>query len=408
MNRTRDERPGWECAPTLVAVFLVACSGSATSAEAPASDAGSDGSFDSSDARVGDASLPPDAGGKTDAGAPTDAAAAPEDGGHGNPLTELAACLGPSKPLTLSGQMPYLSVPVGSQAGDFVLDFGSNFSSIDLSAFAPPGPSTSGCNASLLGVVCTVAGFAFFGPPASVQLTTENYSGVGGAVRQAGIVGTDFLSEDVITLAYAAGLVFASPSTGFCSDTALRAAGFAPLTTAGFYENDLTKLEALSLVDSSGPANDTVPDIPTVPVSVAGANALAQLDTGFDDDLTPFSVNINQAFYAEITAAAPSALVRDPSLDTTLTTCVSGVSQSVTGYRLAASTTFDFLTDGGAVARSYASTAIFVKSAPAAAQGCGGISTWTVPAAQVAASYFNEMQIVLFDPYSSRVWIPQQ
>jgi len=402
MNRTLDERRGWTYARTLVAVLIVGCSGSSSSSEAPAGDAGSDGRFDASDAYAGDASD------KTDAGGPSDAAAASEDAGHTNPLTALAACLGPSKPLTVSGQMPYLSVPVGSQAGEFVLDFGSNFSSIDLSAFAPPGPSTSGCNASQLGALCTVAGFAFFGPPASVELTTESYSGIGGTVRQAGIVGTDFLSEDVITLAYTAGLVFASPSTGFCSDTALRAAGFAPLSAAGFYENDLSKLESLSLVDSSGPANDTVPDIPTVPVSVGGANALAQLDTGFDDDLTPFSVDINQAFYEEITAAAPSALVRDTSLDTTLSTCVSGVSQPVTGYRLAPSTTFDFLTDGGAVARSYATAAIFVKSTPAAAQVCGGIGTWTVPAAQVAASYYNEMQIVLFDPYSSRVWIPQR
>ena len=142
-------------------------------------------------------------------------------------------------------------------------------------------------------------------------------------------------------------------------------------------------------------------------MSVGGVGALAAYDLGFDDDVTPFSVNINQAFYAAITAAAPTALVRDSSLDGTLTTCVSGVSQSVTGYRLAAPATFDFLTDGGAVARSYAQAAIFVKSTPAAAQVCGGIGTWTVPAAQVAASYFDDMQILLFDPYSARVWVPQ-
>ena len=393
---------GMKYARALVAVFLVGCSGSSSGSAAPPGDAGSGGAFDASDAHAGDASD------STDAGGPTDAAGTSEDGGPTNPLTALAACLGPSMPLTLSGQMPYLSVPVGSQAGEFVLDFGSNFSSIDLSAFAPPGPSTSGCDASELGALCTVAGFAFFGPPASVELTTESYADVSGTVRQAGIVATDLLSQDVITLAYGKSLVFASPSTGFCSDTALRAAGFAPLSAAGFYVNDVSKLEALSLVDTSGPANDTVPNIPTVPVSVAGTTALAQLDTGFDDDVTPFSVDINQAFYAAIAAAAPSALVRDTSLDTTLTTCVDGVSQPVTGYRLAPSTTFDFLTDGGAVARSYASTAIFLKATPAAARVCGGIGTWTVPAAQVAASYFNEMQTLLFDPYSSRVWIPQQ
>ena len=394
----------------LAAACIVGCSSSSGSpSQATTGDAGSDAHVAANDAGAGsDGPLPPDGGATKDAATPSDAAVTSEDAGHGNPLTALAACLGPSKPLTLSGQMPYLSVPVGSEAGEFVLDFGSNYSSIDLSAFAPPGPTTSGCKASQLGALCTVAGFAFFGPPASVMLTTESYAGIGGSVRQAGIVGTDFLSEDIVTLAYPAGLVFASPSTGFCSDTALRSAGFAPLSAAGFYENDLSKLELLTLVDSSGPANTTVPDIPTVPVRVAGANALAQLDTGFDDDVTPFSVNINQAFYTAIMAAAPSALVRAPSLDATLTTCVSGVSESVTAYRLARSRTFDFLTDGGAAARSYPSSVLFVKNTPAAAQVCGGIGTWSVPAAQVAASYYNDMQIVLFDPFSARVWVPQQ
>jgi hypothetical protein len=386
----------------LVAACVVGCSGSSGSSEAPAGDAGPDEGFDANDAGHADGSLAPDAGGATDAAEMSEAA------GDANALAALAGCLGTSKPLTVSAQMPYLSIPVGAEAGEFVLDFGSTFSSIDLSAFAPPGPSTSGCDATELGALCTVADFAFFAPPASVELTTEDFSGLGGSVRQAGLIGTDFLSEDIITLAYAAGVAFASPSTGFCSDAALRAAGFAPLSAAGFYENDVSRLESASLVDSSASSNTTVADVPTVPVSVAGANALAQLDTGFDDDVTPFSVNINQAFYAAITAASSSALVRDSSLDTTLSTCVSGVSESVTGYRLGTPTTFDFLTDGGAVARAYASTAIFVKNTPVAARVCGGIGTWSVPAAQVAASYFNDMQVVLFDPYSARVWIPQQ
>ena len=148
--------------------------------------------------------------------------------------------------------------------------------------------------------------------------------------------------------------------------------------------------------------------MPTVPVRVAGVSALAQLDTGFDDDVTPFSVNIDQAFYAAITKASAAALVRDTSLDTTLSTCVSGVNESVTGYRLAASTSFDFVAVGGAVARAYTSTAIFVKNTPSAARVCGGIGTWSVPAAQVAASYYNDMQIVIFDPFSARVWIPHR
>jgi hypothetical protein len=326
----------------------------------------------------------------------------------GNPVTTLGACLGTSAALTLSGQMPYVSVPVGSYTGEFVLDFASTFSSIDLSAFASPGPSTSGCNASLLGEDCTVAGFAFFSSPASVVLTTEDFSGVTGTVRQAGIIGTDFLSEKIFTLDYGDLHAFAAASAAFCSDAAMGAAGLVPLTTAGYYENNLSLLKPATDVDSQASAGSNVPNVPTVPVKIGGVAAIAQLDTGFDDDVTPFSVNINEAFFTAITTASGSALVRDSSLDTMLTTCVEGVDEPVVGYRLGASATFDFVQVNGTAARSYGSSrgvAVFEKQTPAAAQSCGGIGTWSVPAAQVAASYFNDMRLLAFDPFTARVWV---
>jgi hypothetical protein len=329
------------------------------------------------------------------------------DAGAKDPLTLLAPCLGASVPIVLSGQMPYDDLPIGTLSGYFVLDFGSTFSSIDLGAFPSPGPMTSGCDPDELGQECTVEDFAFFSSPGSVVLVTEDYSDLSGSVRQAGILGTDFLSEHAVTLGYQAKLVFASPSAGLCSDSDLMAAGLLPLTTAGFYENDLSLLEPLTDVDSNGSAGSSVPNVPTVAVSVAGANAVAQLDTGFDDDVTPFSVNINPAFLVAIQSASTSAVVREPSLDSTLTTCVSGVDETLEAYRLASGTTFDFVADGGTTARSYASTVLFVKNTPSSAASCGGIGTWTVPAAQVGASYYNDMKVLVFDPYGAKVWIPK-
>jgi hypothetical protein len=378
----------------------LACGSSSPSGSNPPPDAAVDHRDGSStvDAHAKDDSAQPHDGSPTDAPDTSDA----------DPLHALASCLGASMPLTISGQMPYVDVPIGSYSGEFVLDFGSTFSSIDLSAFPSPGPMTSGCDPSELGVVCTVADFSFFSPPGDVSLTTEDYSGLGGSVRQAGILGTDFLSEHVITLGYADKVVYASPSSSFCTDSAMTAAGFASLSTAGFYENDLSLLEPDTDVDSMASSGFSVPNVPTVSVSVASASALAQLDTGFDDDVTPFSVNINPAFLAAIQAKSASAVVRDASLDGTLTTCVEGVDESVEAYRLGTGTTFDFVADGGGAARSYASSVLFVKHTPSAAASCGGIGTWTVPAAQVAASYFNDMKALAFDPYGARVWIPKR
>jgi hypothetical protein len=324
-----------------------------------------------------------------------------------DPVLALGGCVGASLAVTVSDQMPYVDVPVGSESGEFVLDFGSTFSSIDLSAFAPPGPVTTGCDSSELGQLCTVLGFAFFSSPGDVDLTTESFAGVGGSVRQAGILGTDFLSEHVITLDYGHGRVYAAPSATACSASALAAAGYAPLSVAGFYENDLSLLEPLTDVIAAAPAYDAVPNVPTVPVAVAGASAVAQLDTGFDDAVTPFSVNINRAFYAAIVAAEPGALVRDASKDESLTTCVDGVSEPVLAYRLAAGVTFDLEGTSGVAARSYTQAVLFVKDTPAAAASCGGIGTWTAPAAQVGASFYVAMGTLVLDPYGATVWVPR-
>jgi hypothetical protein len=288
-----------------------------------------------------------------------------------------------------------------------LLDFATTFSSIDLGAFPSP-PTTSGCDPTLLGELCTVPGFAFFGPAGTVTLTTEDFSGIGGTVRQAGIVGTDFLSEQVFTLDYAGGSAFAATQAAFCSEAELAGAGFAPLSTAGFYAKDLASLKPYTDVDGTASPGTSVPDVPTVPVSIGGVAALAQLDTGFDDDVTKFSVNINEAFFAAIQSGAASALVRDSTLDTSLSTCVSGVTESVQGYRLAPGAALDFVAEDGTTPRTYPGAVVFVKNTPAAASQCGGIGTWTVAAAQVAASYFNDLGAIVFDPFGSRVWIPKK
>jgi hypothetical protein len=235
---------------------------------------------------------------------------------------------------------------------------------------------------------------------------TEDFSGVSGSVRQAGIIGTDLTSQQVITVDYAGAHAYAASAASACSASALTAAGFVSLTTAGFFENNVGLLEPGTDVDSNDGAGESVPDVPTVAVRVGGTGALAQLDTGFDDSVTPFSVNVNQAFYAAIVAANASALVRAASLDESLSTCVQGVDEPVKAYTLASGVTFDFVGAGSSVARSYASAVIFVKETPAAAQGCGGIGTWTVPAAQVGASFYVDMGALVFDPFGAQVWIP--
>lgn len=174
----------------------------------------------------------------------------------------------------------------------------------------------------------------------------------------------------------------------------MRGAGLAPLDSKGFYAVSLSGLDPLSKVVSGAAGNVTVPNVPTVPIEVGGAKGLVQLDTGFDDAFVPFSINVNEAFFAQIPAGS---LARDASRDQSLSTCA-GVSEPVEAYTLVAGKT--------AVlgARSFDKAVVFVKRTPPAATVCGGIGTWTVPAAQVGATFFAAFGTWVFDPVTSRVW----
>lgn len=329
----------------------------------------------------------------------------PSDVPRVDPLAALASCFDTSAPLTTARALPYLSIPIGAQRGDFLIDYGSSFSSIDLRAFAPPGPTTSGCDPTRLGVTCTVRDFSFFATPSAVSLVTQDFSGIAGPPRQAGILGTDFTSLRLTALSYAHGRMYVGGAAP-CAETSWRAAGFVPLSTTGFFVRDLSALSPMRAVDALAPADARVPNIPTVPVRVGGARAVAQLDTGFDDAVVTHSVNINEAFFAAIVAADPGALVRSASRDLVLTTCVVGLSERVEAYTLGTGRAFELLTDGGAVARRTPDATVFVKRTPAGARVCGGIGTWTAAAAQVAASFFVEMGAIGFDPAAARVWVP--
>lgn len=118
------------------------------------------------------------------------------------------------------------------------------------------------------------------------------------------------------------------------------------------------------------------------------------------------SININDAYLNALLSQAPGALVRAPGLDLTLSTCV-GVPEPVTAWRVATGHQLEFVATDGTAVRASANAVLFAKNTPAAARVCGGIGTWSVNAAQVAASFFVDAQAVVFDPVRSMVWLPR-
>ncbi len=369
------------------------------------------------------------------------------DGGQKDMATRppptLPTCIGTPLPLLQSGERTYVTINftgTGGQAdlgpvdasigsgdsidGSFLIDFGATQSTIDLGAFQPQKPVPLSCQGdpSKLGAYCSFGAFDFFGSWGAVTLITEDYSFLYNSVRQAGILGTDFLSVFPFTLDYVGvqngGVsvynpqIWKSTTDAFCTDGELIGAGYTPLPTDGFYTNDFKNLRPLSdvLVSSDPTKTDhlTVPNVPTVPVTIVGIHALAQLDTGYDDRIYRHSINVNQALLDLLLKQSPVQITRDMTKDLYLTTCVPGLSQAGEAYLFNASDEVDFLTATGTVGRRDNGYILFVKQTIEAATACGGIETWTVPAAQFGASFLVDAQAAMFDPKSSRVWLPIQ
>lgn len=339
------------------------------------------------------------------------------------PPVELPTCVGASIPLDVSGVRAFVNVAMGAYPdaggyatrGDFVVDYGTIGSTIDLkNGFGDAGaPQPTQCGADAgggaTGIWCEFQGFDFFGDWGTVTLVTADHSVLAGTKRQAGILGTDFLALNPYALDFRNGRLHRSAPQAFCSDAQLLGAGLRPLPTQGFFATDLSKLRPLSEVLAAPDAATTngysVPNVPTVPITIAGEPALAQLDTGYEDRIVRKSVNVNQALLDRL--LAQKKVVRAAIYDLYATTCVPGVNESLDGYKVVDGEVLELVGEGGNVARHDAVEAVYLKHRLDETYKCGGISTWTVPAAQVGASFFIDAQAMVVDPTTSRVWVPK-
>jgi len=291
----------------------------------------------------------------------------------------LAACRIADRPLTFARQLPYAEVRIGSNTGLFLVDWGTTGSAIDPRHFTPSAPAPNN------GTTNRWEGFDFFGLWSTVTLSPQDFSAFNDPVAQAGILGTDFLSSDAYLIDWPA----ARLSRIDCTPDQLRAAGFVAVSTAGYFTDDPSTL----------PPN--TPNIPTIPIRLGTPTTFpAQIDTGFDDSLRGPAVNINRALYDQL---PPNAIIRTPSADLTLTTCVPGVTEPVLAHRLVAPLTL--VATDGTTAVDVPDVYVFLKDTPAAASSCGGIGTWSTPAAQLGVAVIASAGRVVFDPTTSRVWL---
>jgi hypothetical protein len=336
---------------------------------------------------------PGDPAGGTAAAAQRPAAGTPE-AGAGSPSLSPALgpeCLGESRSLILSSGMPYTPVRVQGHTGFFVVDLGADGSAISPSTFlGGRGPQP------LAGSPDRFAGVEFFGPWGPLRLSVQDHSGIRGPLPQAGLIGTDLLRGHVLTLDFANGLLRRAAAERFCSDAQLRQAGFRPLSSRHYFGTAAARLTC-----PAAPRSNACPNIPTVPVRIGAASAVAQVDTGYADGLRP-AMNINGALLRRLQAAGVG-LIRDPSADLRLSSCVPGQGEAVLAYRLPDGMAVELVGTDGAAVRRQAGVTLFLKDSPAPIRRCGGIGTWSEPAAQLGVSFVNDGSLVV-DPFSQRLW----
>jgi hypothetical protein len=306
------------------------------------------------------------------------------------PAAPLPSCLGETRSLVISSGMPYTPLRVQSRTGFFVLDLGADGSAISPGTFlGRRGPLP------LQGSGNTFAGVDFFGPLAPLRLNVQDHSAIRGPLPQAGLIGTDLLSNHVWTLDYANGLLRRADQASSCADGVLRQAGFQPLSSAGYFGTN-----AASLSCPAAPRRGPCPNIPSIPVRIGSSMAVAQVDTGYDDGLHSPSLNINRAWFNQLTRSV--RLEPHPEANLTLSTCA-GVSEQVLAYRLPPGKAVELVGSDGSAVRRLQGVTLFLKDTPPAARRCGGIGTWDHAAAQLGASFVNDGTLVV-DPFSQRLW----
>lgn len=312
---------------------------------------------------------------------------------QGLPPRPSLPCLGESRSLIVSSGMPYTPVRVQGRTGFFVVDLGADGSAISPGTFLPgPGAAPQ----PMAGSGDRFEGVEFFGPWGPLRLSVQNHGSIRGPIPQAGLIGTDLLAGHIVTLDYANGLLHRSAVGRFCSEAALRQAGFSSLSSRDYYGTLGAPLRC-----PAAPRGAGCPNIPTIPVRIGRSLAVAQIDTGYDDGRFPPSVNINRAWLAELSAAGVHPQ-RWPEADLSLSTCA-GVMEPVRAYRLPQGQALELVGRNGSAVRRVEGVTLFLKDTPAPARRCGGIGTWQQPAAQLGASIVNDGTLVV-DPFKQRVW----
>jgi hypothetical protein len=319
---------------------------------------------------------------------------------HAN-ASPVLPCLGQSLDLYSRVNGPYVSLNYAYPSdapknGNFIIDTGTV-------------TTTMGYSTVPLNVGLPNPRINFFGYMTLNHTYFSDFSDLTLPFTQTGMIGTDLLNQNVYTIDMGKREVFRSSFQDACSPGILKRSGFVPFSTHGFYTHDLQTLNSMTAFRpfDSDSNSMLVPNIPTIQSRIARVKAITQIDTGLADTEYPFSFNINRAFFDALNTPTETHLVQAMDIEPiSLTTCVSGFSETLTAYRLKPGESFELVSSQGQVARTYRNVILFLKESDRRARSCGGIGTIDVPAVQIGMSFIKDMGSIILNAQTETIWIP--
>ncbi|QAY95300.1 hypothetical protein CWB41_05760 [Methylovirgula ligni] len=275
------------------------------------------------------------------------------------PQTTAMLCSAKTYPLSHSAGAPHIEIDIDGTPARALLDYGATQSSLRAKAATDVGLLVKAATSLPL--------------PGESEFLARHADPATDA-----IIGTDLLAHLTVALNATTAAISATP----CAASQLQEAGFTPIDQRGFFSPGRVHV-----------AHDR-PNVPVVFLRIGAAKTWAQIDTGYDDDLYPHSLDINQAFHDALIADGASLTLQN---HVTVKTCAGFESRPVYSSRQPLVITNE---SGAAVAqtRDYY---LIVKPANI----CGGIAAQTTPAAQLGVSFLRLFQTIVFDPQAGRVWI---
>ncbi len=290
------------------------------------------------------------------------------------PWTSDGASACPGAPFRLiharGGKAPYIQLTADGRRGNFLLDFGATQSSISSTAF----PGKRGA--------IRISRFDLPTSPAGV-FQLDDYGSVSApSGGRLGIVGTDFLAKMSAHLSYGKLADILRLGAGPCDGIELKRLGFRAFPQTGAYSHDVTRLSG--------------PNVPVLPIAIGGIEVKAQIDSGYDDSVTPHSIDINEALLARLQVAGID-LVPAPGMR--IATCSGVETRQV--YTVPETALQLGVSANAPPIKTVKRFRLLVKPK----NGCGGIAEMREPAAQLGASFLRTLSPLVIDGKAETVWL---